>query len=123
MTTPFIHLHVHTDYSLLDGTEKCSAIAKMCKEFGMPYCAVTDHGTMSACYEFNTVMQKEGLKPVYGCEFYVAPGKYTEKNNQIPHYQGYHLVCLAETYEGYINMCHLNEEAWIYGYYYHPRVD
>ena len=123
MTTPFIHLHVHTDYSLLDGTEKCGAIAKMCKEFGMPYCAVTDHGTMSACYEFNTVMQKEGLKPVYGCEFYVAPGKYTEKNNQIPHYQGYHLVCLAETYEGYINMCHLNEEAWINGYYYHPRVD
>ena len=123
MAIPFVHLHTHTDYSLLDGTQKCSAIAKKCKEFGMDYCVVTDHGTMSACMELTKVCKGEGIKPVYGCEFYVAPGKYTDKNNQLSHYKGYHLVCLAETYEGYINMCHLNEEAWIKGYYYNPRVD
>lgn len=123
MALPFVHLHTHTDYSLLDGAQKCAAVAKKCKEFGMDYCVVTDHGTMSACMELTNVAKAAGVKPVYGCEFYVAPGSYTERDNMVPHIRGYHLVCLAETYEGYINMCHLNEEAWIYGYYYNPRVD
>ncbi|MBR0458258.1 MAG: DNA polymerase III subunit alpha, partial [Victivallales bacterium] len=123
MSIPFVHLHVHTDFSLLDGTTKCKDIAKTCKEMGMTACAVTDHGNMSATMEFIEVMEKEGLKPIIGCEFYVAPGNYLDKNSNASHAQGYHLVCLAENYEGYINMCHLNEEAWLKGYYYKPRVD
>ena len=122
-TTPFVHLHLHTDYSLLDGCQKCGDIAAKCEEFGMTAAACTDHGNMSACMEFTDKMKKHGLKPIYGCEFYIAPGSYKDKNPNVPHHTGYHLVCLAETYEGYINMCRLNEEAWINGYYYKPRVD
>ena len=123
MSIPFVHLHVHTDFSLLDGTTKCKDIAKTCKEMGMTACAITDHGNMSGTMEFIDVMQKEGLKPIIGCEFYVAPGDCRDKNNQVAHYTGYHLVCLAENLEGYYNMCRLNEEAWLTGYYYKPRVD
>jgi len=119
----FVHLHVHTDYSLLDGIERCSDICKQAKEFGMPAVAVTDHGNMSACYEIIKEAKKAGIKAILGCEFYVAPGDCHVKDNKIPHYQGYHLVCLAENHEGYVNLCHLNEEAWLRGYYYKPRID
>lgn len=123
MAIPFVHLHVHTDYSLLDGTAKCSGILEKCKEYEMPAVAVTDHGNMSGCYEMATLAPGFEIKPILGCEFYVAPGSYLQKEAQQRHHQGYHLVCLAENYEGYQNMCHLNEEAWLRGYYYHPRID
>lgn len=119
----FVHLHVHTDYSLLDGVQKCADIVKASQEFGMPAVAITDHGNMSGVFELMELTQKSGVKPIYGCEFYVAPGDCHVKDNTLPHYQGYHLVCLAETHEGYVNLCHLNEEAWLRGYYYKPRVD
>lgn len=119
----FVHLHTHSDYSLLDGAQTVSSIVKKAKEFGMPAVAITDHGNMSASYSLLEAAAKNGIKGIVGCEFYVAPGKYTEKNAAHPHKIGYHLVCLAESYEGYINMCHLNEEAWIRGYYYKPRIN
>ncbi len=119
----FVHLHVHTDYSLLDGVQKCSDLIKASQEFGMPAVAITDHGNMSGVFELMEASEKTGVKPIYGCEFYVAPGDSRVKDNTLSHYQGYHLVCLAENYEGYVNLCHLNEEAWLRGYYYKPRID
>ena len=123
MPTPFVHLHTHSDFSLLDGTAKIEAMLGKCKDFGMPALAITDHGNMSGCYELSTLAPNFEVNPIMGCEFYVAPGCYTDKNANQRHHQGFHLVCLAETYKGYQNMCHLNEEAWIRGYYYHPRID
>ncbi|MDD4098309.1 MAG: DNA polymerase III subunit alpha [Lentisphaeria bacterium] len=123
MPPPFVHLHVHTDFSLLDGTAKCADIAKAAKEFGMPAVACTDHGNMCAAMEFTKAMQAEGIKPILGCEFYVAPTSRLKQDNSEQHYSGFHLVCLAETYQGYVNLCHLNEEAWLRGFYYKPRVD
>ncbi len=123
MSIPFVHLHVHTDYSLLDGSETCAGIAAAAAEFGMPAVACTDHGNMSACYEFYNAVRGKGLKPILGCEFYVAPGSRLVQDNTVDHYQGFHLVCLAENYKGYINLCHLNEEAWLHGFYYKPRID
>ena len=123
MTTPFVHLHVHSDYSLLDGAAKCSALVDKCVEMGMSALAITDHGNMGACFDLLELCEKKGIKPIYGCEFYVAPLDIQNRVTGVPHNRGYHLVCLAETYEGYINMCHLNEEAWLNGFHYNPRVD
>ncbi len=123
MSIPFVHLHVHTDYSMLDGAQRCPDIVDQAVKFGMPAVAVTDHGNMSACYEIIQVARKKGIKPILGCEFYVAPDSCLIKDQSLPHYQGYHLVCLAENYQGYVNLCHLNEEAWLRGFYYKPRVD
>ena len=120
---PFVHLHTHSDYSLLDGTAKCSGILAKCQEFGMPAVAVTDHGNMSSCYEMCTTAGSFGVKAIPGCEFYIAPGSYLEKDSSQRHSHGFHLICLAQNYKGYQNMCHLNEEAWLRGYYYRPRID
>ncbi|MFA6930652.1 MAG: DNA polymerase III subunit alpha [Lentisphaeria bacterium] len=123
MALPFVHLHVHTDYSMLDGAQRCSDIVNQAVKFGMTAVAVTDHGNMSACYEIIQEAEKKGIKPILGCELYVAPGSCLVKDSSIPHHQGYHLVCLAENHQGYVNLCHLNEEAWLRGFYYKPRVD
>ncbi len=123
MTTPFVHLHVHSDYSLLDGAAKCSSLVDRCAEMGMSALAITDHGNMGACFDLLELCEKKDIKPIYGCEFYVAPIDYQNRLTSVPHNRGYHLVCLAETYEGYINMCHLNEEAWLKGFHYNPRID
>ncbi len=123
MSLPFVHLHVHTDYSMLDGAQRCPDIVAQAVKFGMPAVAVTDHGNMSACYEIIQTAEKQGIKPILGCELYVAPDSCRIKDQSLPHYQGYHLVCLAENYQGYVNLCHLNEEAWLRGFYYKPRVD
>lgn len=123
MPVPFVHLHVHSDYSLLDGTAKVSGLLEKAKEFGMPALAITDHGNMSAAFELSTLAKSYGIRPIIGCEFYVAPGSYLQKEATQRHHQGFHLICLAENYKGYQNLCHLNEEAWLRGYYYHPRID
>ena len=108
---------------MLDGAQRCPDIVDQAVKFGMPAVAVTDHGNMSACFEIIQAAEKRGIKPILGCEFYVAPSSCLIKDQSLPHYQGYHLVCLAENYQGYVNLCHLNEEAWLRGFYYKPRVD
>ena len=94
MAPPFVHLHVHTDFSLLDGTARCAGLAKAAKDFGMPAVACTDHGNMCCAMEFITAMKAEGVKPIIGCEFYVAPSSRFKQDNNEQHYSGFHLVCL-----------------------------
>ncbi len=119
----FVHLHVHSDYSLLDGAASVSDIVKRSSEFGLPAVACTDHGNMSAAVEFYQVAKKYDIKPIIGCEFYVAPRSMTEKDSRDPHAQGFHLVLLAQNEEGYYNLCMLNSKAHLEGFYYKPRVD
>ena len=123
MTDRFVHLHVHTDFSLLDGACRATALAERANQYGMSAVACTDHGNMSACVEFYQALTKAGVKPIIGCEFYVANGSRFTKNSKDPHVQGFHLVLLAEDYTGYQNLCRLNAAGWLEGYYYKPRID
>lgn len=122
---PFTHLHVHTEYSLLDGSSKISEIAKQAKKLGMDSLAITDHGVMYGVIDFYRACKSEGVKPIIGCEVYVAPGsrfdKEPGKGNQEDRY--YHLVLLAETTAGYYNLMKIVSRGFIDGFYYKPRVD
>ena len=128
MLAEFVHLHVHTDYSMLDGACRVKDLVKRAAGFGMPALAITDHGNMcvaldlyKACDDLKKATGQV-VKPIIGCEFYVAPGDHLDKTPG-PHASGYHLVLLAENNEGYANLCKLNTVAWLKGYYYKPRVD
>ena len=120
----FIHLHVHTEYSLLDGAAPVKKLVKTAKELGMPALAMTDHGNMYGTIKFVDACKSEGIKPIIGCEFYttenmhVHEGRNTEEQNK-----NCHLVLLAKNYEGYKNLAKLNSYAWIDGYHYKPRID
>ena len=130
-TPPFVHLHVHSDYSLLDGAESVSSIIKQAVKFGMPAVALTDHGTMSGVYALTTTCEalahdKEHpaeLNGIVGCEFYVAPGSHLDHSFTEANKDRFHLVVLAENHQGYVNMCHLSQEAWLKGFYGKPRID
>lgn len=123
MTDRFVHLHVHTDFSLLDGACQADALAERAVNYGMNAVACTDHGNMSACVEFYKALSARGIKPIIGCEFYVADGSRFTKNSRDPHAQGFHLVLLAKDFAGYQNLCRLNAAGWLEGYYYKPRID
>ena len=123
MTDQFVHLHVHTDYSMLDGACRIEGLAELASSWGMPALACTDHGNMCAAVEFYQTMSKHGVKPIIGCEFYVAPSSRLTRDAKEPHVQGYHLVLLAKDDEGYRNLCRLNATAWLDGFYYKPRID
>ena len=120
--TPFVHLHVHTEYSLLDGAARIEKVVARAKELGMPALAITDHGVMYGVIDFYKTCQKAGIKPIIGCEVYVAPRK---RANREPGRDdsNYHLVLLAENEEGYKNLIYLVSQAYIEGFYYKPRVD
>ncbi|MFW6414317.1 MAG: PHP domain-containing protein, partial [Verrucomicrobiota bacterium] len=123
MGTDFVHLHVHTDYSLLDGACTIKSLVKAATENNMSAMACTDHGYMSGAVEFYQSMDAAGVKPIIGCEFYVANGDRRSREPHIPHVQGFHLVLLAQDYTGYQNLCRLNTAAWLEGHYYKPRID
>lgn len=112
---PFVHLHVHTQYSLLDGAIRIDALLKRAIDFGMDSVAITDHGTMFGVLEFFEKAGKAGVKPIIGCEFYVAPRKLTDKT-ALDHKGLSHLVILAETSEGYRNLCKLATIAQLKGF-------
>ena len=121
---PFTHLHVHTQFSLLDGAMRIDSMLEKCHALGMHSVAVTDHGNMFAAVEFYSKASKTGIKPIIGCEVYVAPGsrKYHAKSaDGQPDY--YHLVLLVMDNDGYKNICRLLSAAYLEGFYYRPRVD
>lgn len=117
----FTHLHVHTEYSLLDGSIKVKDIMKRAKELNMDSIALTDHGAMFGAVEFYKQGKKYGINPILGSEVYVAIDKYTDKE---PKDKGnYHLVLLAENNQGYVNLMKIVSEAYVNGFYYKPRID
>lgn len=118
----FIHLHVHTQYSLLDGAAEIGRLLKKVKELDMPAVAITDHGVMYGCLKFYQQALKAGIKPILGCEIYVAPRKLTDKTAKVDD-NPYHLVLLAENNSGYQNLLKLVTIAHLEGFYYKPRVD
>ena len=120
----FAHLHVHTEYSLLDGSNKIKEYVARVKELGMSSAAITDHGVMYGVIDFYRAAKKAGIKPILGCEVYVAPGSRHEKlpgGNSEDRY--YHLVLLAENQKGYENLTKIVSRGFVEGYYYKPRVD
>jgi len=122
MAQDFVHLHVHTEYSLLDGSCKIPALMKKAKEHGMNALAVTDHGSMYGTVEFFKKAKDAGLNPIIGCEVYVAPKTRFDKTSKSEE-GNYHLVLLAKDTEGYKNLLALVSKANLEGFYYKPRVD
>ncbi len=118
----FTHLHVHTEFSLLDGACRITELVKRAKELNMDSVAITDHGSMYGVVEFFKQAKKEGVKPILGFEAYVAPRKMNDKDPQKDKNQ-YHLVLLAENYEGYKNLLKICSAGFVDGFYYKPRVD
>ncbi|MDY3868546.1 MAG: DNA polymerase III subunit alpha, partial [Pyramidobacter sp.] len=114
----FVHLHVHTEYSLLDGAIRCGELAKRCAEWGMPAVAMTDHGVMYGAVEFYQQCKACGVKPIIGCEMYVSPDGIDSRNKR-----SHHFILLAENEEGYHNLIKLVSIANTDGVYYKPRVD
>jgi len=118
----FTHLHVHTEYSLLDGMCKIEELVKRAKELGMEALAITDHGAMYGVMKFYQVAQSYGIKPIIGSEVYIAPHGRFERNSQMRS-RPFHLVLLAKNKTGYKNLIHLTTKAHLEGFYYKPRVD
>ena len=119
----FTHLHVHTEYSLLDGSNKIKEYVKRLKDLGMTAGAITDHGVMYGVIDFYKECKANGINPVIGCEVYVAPGSRFEKETNSSDDRYYHLVLLAENNVGYQNLSHIVSRGFTEGYYYKPRVD
>lgn len=119
----FSHLHVHTEYSLLDGSNKIKEYVKRLKELGMTSGAITDHGVMYGVIDFYKACKEAGINPILGCEVYVAPGSRFDKETGSMDERYYHLVLLAENNTGYANLSHIVSRGFTEGYYYKPRVD
>ncbi len=119
----FTHLHVHTEYSLLDGSNKIKEYVKRVKELGMNSAAITDHGVMYGVIDFYKACKAEGINPILGCEVYVAPNSRFDKELTGGEDRYYHLVLLAENNKGYENLMKIVSRGFTEGYYYKPRVD
>ncbi len=119
----FTHLHVHTEYSLLDGSNKINEYVARVKELGMNSAAITDHGVMFGCIDFYRAAKAAGIKPILGCEVYVAPGSRFDREIGQAEDRYYHLVLLAENNHGYENLMKIVSKAFVDGFYYKPRVD
>ncbi len=119
----FTHLHVHTEYSLLDGSSKIKEITKRAKELGMDSLAITDHGVMYGVIDFYRAALANDIKPIIGCEVYVAPGSRFDKEANAGDDRYYHLILLAENNTGYQNLCRIVSKGFVEGFYYKPRVD
>jgi DNA polymerase-3 subunit alpha len=114
---PFVHLHVHSEYSILDGACRIPALAARAAEYAMPAVALTDHGSLAGAVELYRETAKVGVKPIIGCEVYLADDRRAQT-------KGYaHLTLLAESNEGYGNLIRLASAGYLEGYYYKPRVD
>lgn len=119
----FVHLHVHTEYSLLDGSNKIRDYVARVKELGMNAAAITDHGVMYGCIQFYKECMAQGIKPILGCEVYVAPGSRFDRESASGENRYYHLILLAENLQGYHNLMKITSRGFTEGFYYKPRVD
>lgn len=119
----FVHLHVHSDFSLLDGMGKIEDIVKKVKACGMTACAITDHGTGAGLPKFYSACKDAGIKPILGCEMYIAPGSRFEKTQKAGERMYYHLVLLVKNKQGYKNLCYLISRSNTEGFYNKPRID
>ncbi len=118
----FVHLHVHTEFSLLDGACRIPLLVKRVKELGQPAVAITDHGVMYGVVDFYKACKAEGIKPILGCEVYVAPRGRTDRVHELDAAM-YHLILLCRNEEGYRNLCYLDSCAFTEGFYIRPRID
>ena len=118
----FVHLHLHSEYSLLDGACRIDGLMDRVKELGQTAVAITDHGVMYGCIDFYKAAKAAGIKPIIGCEVYVARRGMTDRVHGQDN-DPYHLVLLCENRKGYENLCYLVSEAFIHGFYGKPRVD
>jgi len=117
----FTHLHVHTEYSLLDGLSKIKKLTSLAKEYGMPALAITDHGNMYGAVEFYKSCQKNDIKPIIGCEIYTTPFSRFEKTAASR--QTNHLILIAKDNQGYKNLMKIVSIGHLEGFYYKPRID
>ena len=113
----FVHLHVHTQYSILDGASDIKKVVARAKELGMPALAITDHGNMYGVKEFHDVATKAGVKPILGCEVYVVKNRFEKDKDEKT---GDHLVLLAKNKKGYQNLCKIVSYSYTEGFYYKP---
>ena len=124
---PFVHLHLHSQYSLLDGAIKIDPLFERAKKVGMPAVALTDHGNLFGAVEFYESAQKHGVKPILGCEVYVAAGSRFERERRERDEGGFdaisHLLLLAMDEQGYRNLMFLVSKGYLEGFYYRPRID
>ena len=118
----FVHLHVHSEYSLLDGACRIDALPERAKALGQEALAITDHGVMSGAVAFFRACKKAGIKPIIGCEVYVAPRRRTDKEHGLDGDYS-HLILLCKNAEGYRNLCYLVSVGFTEGFYVKPRID
>jgi DNA polymerase-3 subunit alpha len=123
MSDSFVHLHLHTEYSLLDGAIRIPELIRKAVEFGMPAVAITDHGNMYGAVEFYQAAQKAGIKPIIGCEVYMAPGAMTDRSATSARDASFHFTLLAQDLVGYGNLVKLVSAAHLDGFHYKPRID
>lgn len=119
----FVHLHTHTEYSLLDGSNKIREYVARVRELGMNAAAITDHGVMYGCIDFYKECKANGIRPILGCEVYVAPHSRLDRENNPGEDRYYHLILLAENNTGYQNLMKIVSKGFVEGFYYKPRVD
>jgi DNA polymerase-3 subunit alpha len=119
----FVHLHLHTQYSLLDGTIRLADLFKKARDYKMPAVALTDHGNMYGAVDFYQQAYKAGIKPIIGCELYVAPKSRFDKTSEGPGETARHLIVLAKNLQGYRNLIKLTSSGFLEGFYYRPRID
>ncbi|MEC9006441.1 MAG: DNA polymerase III subunit alpha, partial [Nitrospirota bacterium] len=119
----FVHLHLHTHYSLLDGANQLTPLLNQVRDFGQQAVAMTDHGNLFGAIDFYQKAKAKGIKPIIGCEAYLAPGNRRQREGLLAHNDYYHLILLATNLKGYHNLIKLSSKAYLEGFYYKPRMD
>ena len=119
----FVHLHLHTHYSLLDGANQLTPLLNQVRDFGQEAVAMTDHGNLFGAIDFYQKAKAKGIKPIVGCEAYLAPGNRRQREGLLAHNDYYHLILLATNLKGYHNLIKLSSKAYLEGFYYKPRMD
>ena len=123
LSSQFVHLHLHTQYSLLDGANQLNPLLKQVRDFQQPALAITDHGNLFGAIDFYEKATTQGVKPIIGCEAYLAPGSRRQREGLLAHNDYYHLILLATNLKGYHNLIKLSSKAYLEGFYYKPRMD